>query len=252
MTVVMAMRDLTPRKSAEGSMRRIYLAAVFLTAISLVPATASAGTFSGSLTQVFSGNVPDSTSPYLTFTFYDNVGTADCGAACGANQVKLVLTASLEDGDEFVTEWDFNTLLSITSIVNTSITGATAPSISIGSNSFQADGDGLYDIMFSFVSGPPSGRFNGTDTATFIITGTGITAQTFNTVSAPAGGAGGPFTSAAHIQGISGGCSGWVSTSGPDTNGNDGACGSVPDGGATLTLLGLALAGIGAVRRYIA
>jgi hypothetical protein len=236
-------------------MRRISLAAMLLTAISLVPATASADTFSGQLTQVFSGNIPDSTSPYLTFTFLDG---ADCQvSACAAGTVQLILTASLEDSSEFVTEWDFN-VVSTVNPTTLSIGGFTvlsgtvaAPTITTGSNHEQADGDGLYDIAFFFGTAN-AGRMNGTDSVRFTITGTGITVDSFDALSAPAGGAGGPFTSAAHIQGITPTCSGWVSTSGPDTDGNSGSCTSVPDGGATLTLLGLALAGIGAVRRYIA
>ena len=228
-------------------MRSIIPAILFLTAISLVPAPASALSFTIPLTQVFSGNVPDSTSPYLTALFQDGI---TCTPDCGANEVQLILTASLEDPSEFVTEWDFNSGVLPLTVTLQSITGAAAPTITQGSNHEKAGGNGLYDLAFFFASGPPGDRFNGTDTASFLITGTGINAQTFNQLSAPAGGAGGPFLSAAHIQGIEPNCSGWVSSSGPDTNGNDGACGSVvPDGGATLTLLGLALGAIGAARR---
>jgi hypothetical protein len=247
-----AIRDAD--QSAKGKeapeMRRILLATLLFTAMSLLPATAHAGSFSLSLTQVFSGNVPDSTSPYLTFEFQD--GTT-CDPDCGANTVKLILTASLEDADEFVTEWDFNmtTVTPLTFSAMTVISGTVAaPSITQGSNHEQADGDGLYDLAFFFGTAA-AGRFNGTDSVSFILTGTGITAQTFNALSAPAGGAGGPFVSAAHIQGITPNCSGWVSTSGPDTDGNDGPCTSVPDGGTTLTLLGLALGGIGVARRFM-
>ncbi len=246
----------TPTSRQKGKeapeMRRILLATLLFTAMSLLPATAGAATFAGTLTQVFSGNVPDSTSPYLSFTFLD--GTS-CDPDCGAGTVQLILTASLEDADEFVTEWDFNmtTVTPLTFSAMTTLSGTvTAPTITQGSNHEQADGDGLYDLAFFFTSSNAGGgRMAGTDSVSFIITGTGITAQTFNALSAPAGGAGGPFTSAAHIQGITPNCSGWVSTSGPDTDGNSGSCTSVPDGGTTLSLLGLALGGIGVVRRFM-
>ena len=231
-------------------MRRILLATLLFTAMSLVPATARASTVTISLDYVFSGATPASTAPFLTATFRDG---ADCsGGACAAGTVQLLLTASLESADEFVTEWDFNS--SVLPLTITQNNGPTA-SISTGSNAFKADGDGFYDIGLVFASGPPSARMDGTDTAMFTITGAGITTATFNQLSFGSTGSGGPFRSAAHIQGIQPSCSGWVGDSASNTNGNGqtGPCGSttVPDGGTTLTLLGLALGGIGAVRRYM-
>ena len=232
-------------------MRRFLLATLFFTAISLLPATARAASLTITLNQVFSGNVPDSTAPYLTATFLD--GTT-CDPDCGAGTVQLLLTSSLEDSSEFVTEWDFNSSVLPLAFSFTSGTGTfAAPTITQGSNFEQADGDGLYDIKFLFASGPPTARFNGTDTALFTITGTGITVNTFNQLSAPGGGSGGPFHSAAHIQGITPDCSGWVGDSAAGSPGTpSGPCTTtVPDGGTTLTLLGLALGGIGAVRRFM-
>jgi hypothetical protein len=238
-------------------MRRITLATLLFTAFSLVPATARAGSLTINLDYVFSGATPNSTGTFLTATFLDG---ADCvGGACLTDTVQLILTASLEGAGEFVTEWDFNS-----SVLPLSITQNTGDAATIlqSSNAFKADGDGNYDLSFVFSSSPP--RMEGTDTATFTITGTGITVATFDQLSFGSGGSGGPFRSAAHIQGIAnstggGTCSGWVGDSASNTNGNGqtGSCGngtnppSVPDGGTTLTLLGLALGGIGAVRRYM-
>ena len=228
-------------------MRRILLGTMLFAAISLLPTAARASTLTITLDQVFSGNTPNSSSPYLIATFLDG---ANCiGGACAAGTVQLLLTSSLEAAGEFVTEWDFNSL--VLPLTITQVNGPTA-SISTGSNAFQADGDGLYDISIVFLSGPPSARMDGADTALFTIVGSGITVSTFNTLSAPGGNAGGPFHSAAHIQGISPNCSGWVGDSAAGSPGSpSGPCGAVPDGGTTLSLLGLAVAGLGVVRRYM-
>jgi hypothetical protein len=234
-------------------------------AVSMFAATAQAGTFEIDLGYTFSGFVPGSTAPYLTAIFRDG---ADCvnssgvpggTATCAANTVQVTLTASLESAGEFVTEWDFNSTAAIT--IAKQSTGPssgtyTDPTIdTYNSNHYQADGDGLYDFGFMFAT-PSAGRFDGTDQITFLLSGTGINAQTFNSLSAPAGGSG-PFLSAAHIQGIQpNNCSGWVS----DGNGATGAapgtasCGSiaVPDSGTTVGLLGLAMLGLGILRRRLA
>src|SRR5574342_739120 len=95
------MRVTSPQK------RGMFAAVVIgLLALVVSPAPAQASTLTFNLNFVFSGNVPDSTSPYAIGTFRDG---ADClGGACGGNTVQLVLTSSLEDPDEFITEWDFN------------------------------------------------------------------------------------------------------------------------------------------------
>ena len=118
-------------------------------------------------------------------------------------------------------------------------------SIDKGVDAFQADGDGKYDIRFNFAP-PPGGTtnvFDNSDTVTFRITGiAGLTAESFNFLSAPAGGHG-PFTAAAHIQGVApnalGQTSGWIAP-------------GVPDGGTTIMLLGGAFACLGAFRRRLA
>jgi hypothetical protein len=220
----------------------------------MLPATAHAGSFTITLDQVFSGNVPDSTAPYLIATFQD--GTT-CDPDCGAGTVKLILTASLEDTSEFATEWDFN-MTSIpanfaVSAMSTISGTVAAPSVTFGSNHEKADGEGLYDLAFFFGTAN-AGRFNGTDSVSFLLSGTGLTAQTFNALSTSQndGGAKGPFHSAAHIQGITPSCSGWVGDSAAGAPGTpSGPCTTVPDGGTTLTLLGLALGGIGVVRRFM-
>jgi hypothetical protein len=205
------------------------------------------------LDYVYTGHLPTSSSPYLIATFNDG---ANClGGPCGANTVQLILTSSLETSGEFVTEWDFNSTVTsgLTFTQNVGLSSGTfgAPTITVGPDIEQAGGDGRYDVTFDFLSGPPSARFDASDVVVFTITGAGLDVSDFNLLSTPAGGAG-PFFTAAHIQGIPGGCSGWVS----DGNGLSGAasgvtaCGptTVPDGGATLGLLGLGMLGLGYVR----
>src|SRR5262245_54393872 len=87
-------------------MRRSVLAILFVTAVLMLPARAQADSLTFDLDFAFSGATPDSTGTYLTVAFLDG---SDClGGACAAGTVQLVLTASLEDSSEFVTEWDFN------------------------------------------------------------------------------------------------------------------------------------------------
>ena len=94
----------------------------------------------------------------------------------------------------------------------------TSPTIATGTDNFKADGDGFYDILFTFaVGGPPSTFVNG-DSIELTISGIStLDALSFFQFSAPAGGHG-PFTSAAHVQNTGGGGqSGWI------TDGTNGA-----------------------------
>jgi len=83
-----------------------------------------------------------------------------------------------------------------------------------GTDSFKADGDGKYDVLFDFstVSGS---TFGAGESITYQISGiAGLTADDFVYLSAPNGGHG-PFYAAAHVQGIGadGALSGWVEPS---------------------------------------
>jgi hypothetical protein len=87
------------------------------------------------------------------------------------------------------------------------------PSITEGTNSYKADGDGKYDILFNFTSNSnDKHQFTQGEWFTYTITGiTGLTAADFGYLSFPAGGAG-PFYAAAHVQRIGNGSfSGWIS-----------------------------------------
>ncbi len=189
---------------------------------------------------VFSGTVmPGGSTPWATATF------------SGTSTVTLTITSSMTTAGQFITEMSFNldpaldpTKLSFSAPV--SITpGLTAPTITKGVNGFQADGDGKFDILFSFQQASGAGRFDGTDSVTYTITSTeaGLTADSFNFLSAPGGGAG-SWSAATHIQGIDdlagGTTSDWI---GPGTGAFP-----TPEPG-TMLLLGLGLLGLGIVAR---
>ena len=171
----------------------------------------------------------------------------------GANAVDIKISSQLF-GTEFLDQLylnlntAFNPIqLSFTKIGETgsfgTLAGGSNPVISTGTNAFSADGGGSYDISFQFDIAPPSQRFNGLlDSITYNVTLAGGTLRenSFNFDAVPHGDHG-VFKAAAHIQGVA-----------PGPNGTSGFIAHVPDGGATVTLLGTALACLGALRRRFA
>ncbi len=156
----------------------------------------------------FSGNPPAGTNtPWLEAQFQDvTPGT-----------VRLTVLNLGLTGSENIDQLYFNLATNLNPLALTfsglSISGADLPLISLGTNQFKADGDGKYDILFDFAQGGTvTNRFDGTDTFTCLISGiSGLTANNFNYLSQPAGGAG-PFFAAGHVQRIgAGSLSGWVS-----------------------------------------
>lgn len=200
-------------------------------AIGVVAANVEASTFT--LNNVFSRNTPSGASPWATAVFTDT----------GTNQVTLTLTGSLGASGQFITEWDFNVNSTfITSSLSgsmSSCTTCTSVPVSISSDAFKADGDGLHDIPLQFKpSDGSSTHFDGSDVAVIVFTCTGCSgfnANVFNSLSdsgVPADPAG-PFHTAAHVQGIPGTgdqtCSGWISDTVAGSSGSsDGTCGSTP------------------------
>ena len=195
------------------SIRQIFLTLAAFALITLAAAPANATLLTFNYDNEFSGgNAPEGPDPWLTAVFNDdpdNNGSVDTA-------VRLTLSGSgLTDG-EFVSLWYFNlnpayspTLLTFT---NVDVSDVGSVSVSKGPDAFKADGDGLYDFLFTISTAPPNTRFTSGDSLVFDIGGIGgLTALDFDYLSTPDGGHG-PFLSAAHVQGIgpSNGLSGWI------------------------------------------
>jgi hypothetical protein len=90
--------------------------------------------------------------------------------------------------------------------------GFLIPTIKLGLNQYKADGDGRYDILFSFdEGGTDTTRFTANEYLVWQITGIpSLTVADFAYLSQPAGGVG-PFYAAAHVQRIApDSLSGWI------------------------------------------
>ena len=184
---------------------------------------------------VFSGTAPGSPPPTTTFAtaVFDDHG--------GSVSVTLTMNVlnNLSAG-AYVNDWYFNVSSAPLSSTPTFVSGVSASTVDNGVDAFQADGDGKYDFAFHFPTAAPGELAQG-NSSVYNLTGAGITASSFNSFSAPAGGAG-PFISAVHIQGY--GNSAWIS----GTSGGGGGGTQIPEP-ATLALIGFGLFGIAATRR---
>jgi hypothetical protein len=159
------------------------------------------------------GQAPGCSAPWITITFNDHGSSGS---------VDFTLSAVNLLSSENVSELDLNLIPGLYSDLPLSFTGLsktgsfTTPGISQGVDSFKADGDGFYDLQLSFaVGGTLSSTFSSGDILKYTISGTGLTALSFQTLSLPAGGHG-PYVMAAHIQNTTGagsGGSGWVTDS---------------------------------------
>ena len=144
-----------------------------------------------SLDTVIDGSTPSSSAPWLTATFADT----------GSGQVTLELTNNMTSG-LYVTDLLFNTPVAITSLslpsqVN-NVQASSAPFFDAGLKA------GLFyiDVLFN------ANQFtSGAGTLFLTMSGTGLTADTFNTLSAPGGTGflGTSYLMAAGVQGFSGG-----------------------------------------------
>jgi hypothetical protein len=121
------------------------------------------------------------------------------------------------------------------------------PTISESANTFKADGDGYYDLQLSFTTGENIAKtFANGDTLQYTISGTGISASSFDFESFTNGGDSGPFTAAAQIQntaGASHGGSGWVA----DSTGGNIQPTNVPEP-STMVMVGLGAIALASVR----
>lgn len=193
-----------PERGDTGSICLLALVAVLMSALAATPVQATTLTFDYNFE--FSGaTAPSGPAPWLKATFddFDSSGT-----------VQLSIAASGLTGSEFIPAVYFNVdpaiiifdLFKGFGLVDTSDVGSVIAFF--GTDSFKADGDGLYDLLFSF---PTSGnRFTSGEEVAFEFNLAGLTANSFDFLSTPDGGAG-TFLSAAKIQGIGpNDDSGWV------------------------------------------
>src|SRR5690348_10935328 len=165
------------------------------------PALATSMTQTIDLNQVFTGNIPDGPSPWLSATF-----TYDPGSTMGT----LVLTSNLSQadfvqGDSGVTGWGF--YLSGNSLADWDCSGVCADFISTTTlNSGPVKGNGKNGWGFNFGFGWNTGnRFEGTDAAI-----SELTCANALTGTAPSAAMAGDCYPYAHVQGLVGGGGGSI------------------------------------------
>jgi len=166
---------------------------------------------------VSAGNTPDGMAPWLTATF-----TSAKGLTTGTLTLTSHLSASdflqgLNNGNAAV-GWAFYLDQSLASLTCTS--GACADNNALFGGSYNAGSvPGLFNLAFGWSSG---NRFDGSDSAVYELTFT--QALTGN----PFGDNGSGWLSVAHVQGITGGCSGWIVDGNGRGASGSGACTNTP------------------------
>lgn len=184
----------------------IVIASFFLIMLGGFFDQTEAATITFDLNYEFSGATsPSGTGPWLVATFEDVSGG-----------VQLTLTSNLSR-NEFVGQkgWYFNfdPSLNLDNLSFIYQSGTEAASIQKEEqNKYKADGDGFYDIRFTW----DANVFGTGDFVTYLITSSeSISVQSFNFTSLPGGG-NGTYFSAAHIQGIGNDSdSGWIAPIAP-------------------------------------
>ena len=210
-----------------------FLTITLLSLIAVGASSRPASALTMTIDNAFNGPAPDGDAPWATITLTDD----------GAGTVTLAVDGSLS-GDDFLSNLYLNLdpsydAADLADVEFAYVSGVEADSIAIGIDDYQADGDGLYDVLIDFAN-DAAGRFDGADSVIYMITCSacsGFGASSFEFLSAPNGGTG-PFFAAGHIQstGAKGEDSTWVAAD--DATGGPGL--PVPEPGS-LVLLGSAI-----------
>ena len=132
-------------------------------AISMLASKAEAASIVFDLNFAYTSDAtPNSTPPWLTFTFRD---AADCSPGpCGADTVQLLMASSLESASEFFNQTNFNSSSPLTGVAFTSGTGTlTAPTIGqYSSNGYNAGASQVFDVQVTFETAT-AGQFDAFD-----------------------------------------------------------------------------------------
>ena len=187
-------------------MKGKYLIPIIFTALGLfivTPPTLEAVVLFNLSTEFSGGSDPSGAPPWATVSIVDN----------GAGGVNVTFNTDGLSASEFITEWDLN-FTGDASLLSSSIVGTGPLATFAGvNNGIMADGDtGNYDVGFTFPSGPPGDRLNANLSVTYSVTSSGgnINETMFNTTNDPSS-KGGPYYTAAHVQGINADpTSGWI------------------------------------------
>ena len=132
-----------------------------------------------------------------------------------AGGVRISVSNNLVDPGAFISGLYLNTSVAplagaAGTCVDCAATNGQTMTFNFGSDAFQADGDGRYDILIDF-STDAADRLLAGETVIFDVTSTtvGFTSDSFLVFSAPGGG-NGPFRVAAHIQSLPNGQSDFI------------------------------------------
>lgn len=138
-----------------------------------------------------------------------------------AGGVRVTVTNNLVDPGAFLGALYLNTSVAplagaAGTCVSCAATNGQTMTFNFGSDAFQADGDGRYDILIDFSTASADRLLPG-ETVIFDLTSTtaGFTSDSFLVFAAPGGG-NGPFRAAAHLQGLPNGQSDWVAEEIPE------------------------------------